>query len=1337
MNRIYSTFFIIFIISFPLHTETALPVSVEKKTASNQLSSIDLIQKRTKQSLLLNHVNSFSIKKSNLELFASGYWKSTAGGTINFNINKNYTQFSFKPFFTQSGNFSLWLLINKQWYFETEVFDDLVNSIAAFGYFGTSNSPIRHIRIGNSGITFPSRYPFIQIGGGKQINPGIMAAFSGKSWMADIVLRYDSGEYRQKVFYGNTERQEIHIPISQWSKSMYFYIPGVTNTNNLLQVYIKKKKSWIELDQADYTFDQKNNTLSLHTAAPNGVAVFAPVLFNGGTMNATLENHIHTLKDPINSCEEIAAIIKPPNDSSYYETIHGVTCLVIKQKDVFSPFEIASRYNIDSKIQTAIFIRNTATKQKESRYIIKQTHNTLINKNLQNIRYIEVAPTNNSSTIKKLLPFSSDSPEIYVLQKEKKNAHHEIMYYQYIPAPTFYLSQNAQPGTINVYRNDIPEFAFTYNEQTHTVTLTQQPAKNEKIRITWITSNPYKKQGSVTAGIGGQWTPITGLDMSIGAGLQWSPNTKGVSSYTDKAGGTFILSSGLSYKYEGLDVGTKAAFYLQKGDVKQIHAISSMNKDEADFFLDNPPYTDLTIQSDYFVSLDSQALSKNNPVVNQINAGNKNHCAKITIKNTTHASLTHDITIAKNFNTAAFNEYKSVSFFIKDSDSNRLFSTALGKMYISFFNENNLVLESVIFDQSIIKNNIWNKITIDLQKKTISVNNVNLSKTQGKVTFYDNTTGANIFKIKVTDSTFTNNEKKIFFFDELFLEESILTSTFKSNSFINYKKGKILSSKNNIPIFSNLSIFCNTDIVKKQNSSFPAIHGEIDSSIDVWRIHLNAGLSLRDAFKKKSPVIESYYHNIIIPIFYFTASELFFINQYTKKLNRENTLHLNYYLDLFYQTSILYENTSVIQEYSASITPRIPKTKAGIFYIKTAISLVQEYEIKNSPSLKGYTKAWSESLQNAYSAGNSDARYRNENLKFFFSWTNTEKKTPFFVEKINFSATTKSHYSHTGIREKAEITNYTFNMPIVLDLFVLNIHSEREAIYTKKNTASSNYKEDLYELFSGIAVQSWIFTSPHIYDLFDPSLTKKIQGKHSNTDQFVFSNLYKLTIKRNFFNSIHDSYIPTAVNAEIKRMTYSKPALHHSADNYQFLFSLKYTALNLFSSYGLYGLPQSYKYDEFNRTYSLEILSGNNYTYYTFNSFHHFSFTLNDNKNISIKNMFFIKVKKDPSHTRIDGWKNKTVASFSWNEGASLTEIIIRKFSDIPLKNTRTSSVSLELITLAAQNHPAVTVEFTHDQKTSIGQHGEIRLFANLSVSFLHATTNVSLGGGISGQINY
>ncbi|UTC74322.1 hypothetical protein E4O03_08715 [Treponema sp. OMZ 792] len=559
---------------------------------------IDLIKKRTGENKAGQYFKNFD--EENTVLFLDGFWDMEFLGLSSFEFFDGYAKVnSFQGVFKQKANLALLLLLNNEFYFETLYKDDYKKSTLAFGYFGKEESPIKHIRAGNSNIKFPLNYGYIDTGGGKFISPGIMGTFAGENWSGDTVLRYESSEYNSKTYYGNTEIIENKISINAWQKARHFYIPVDNLYGKPVLVFVKDFAGgqWRPLSPDEFAVDPRLKTLSLKKSYPEGVALnYFDLEANPGDPNNPANKHLGNVTDyfsvlgSIPAINEIIASIHP--DVSWYkENVFGKDLLVLK-KNNFSPFEIASRYEAPESSNSSLSIVDTHTQSEVLNFEASVESAGSFLGDFQKLKFIQVLNPSQGydfSIIEQMFPFRKTDSKIYLPgNSDESDLSLQIFCKNYLPSPGFILPDTAIPGSIRVFKNKIRIFDFDYNESNHNLTIHEPVLSNDIIEIQWKEALTYSDSGLVRFAGGAHWRPVSGLDMFFAGSGDWEI-TKQKFNPID----TYKLSTGLNYKNQTIKTGSVFGFEAgvdRKLSAKE-QAYSFQNKSYFNYSLDGPLYS--------------------------------------------------------------------------------------------------------------------------------------------------------------------------------------------------------------------------------------------------------------------------------------------------------------------------------------------------------------------------------------------------------------------------------------------------------------------------------------------------------------------------------------------------------------------------------------------------------------------------------------------------------------------------------------------------------------------------------------------------------------------------
>lgn len=1109
--------------------------------STNITDETEIIKKRTGENKAGIYFK--NIEQNKAILFLDGFWDAEVFASATFEFFKGYSKInSFQPIFKQKANLSLWLFLNKQFYFDILYKDDYKKSVLALGYFGKDDSYIKHIRAGNSGIKFPSNYGFIKSGGGNIIAPGIMGVFAGKNWNADIMFRYESSEYNSKTYYGKNEVVKTKVDIANWAKAQYFYIPTGNLYGKSLRVFVKdySHSDWRELPANEFSINTREQTLTLKKSFPNGAAI---EYFFSPSEETTINEFLSGIKTYFSSINEIKDLIKE-DISDYKKDNNGKNILLLKEENNFSPFEIASRYN-SSKNNTYDFIKliETSTENEATGFDIYINSSELFTDTFEKITFIQTSVKNeeyNFNNPKQMFPFADTDAKIYI----PKTLHNitsskSVLYGNYIPVSEFLLNENTIPGTIRVYKNKMEVFNFSYNENTNIITLKQEILPNDLIEIQWQEGKTYSDSGVIKFAAGIHWHPVKELDIFFAGAGDWQ-----ISKQKKELFDSYKLSSGIKFSKYNITTGSEFGF---------------------------------------------------------------------------------DAIINRNTKTK----------------------------------EQNYIFE--------------NK------------------------TYFDYTVNDTIYE------------------------------------------------KNNQPIFSNPHIYIDGTFKTISQNKRVKINSKMESSIDLWKINLAGTLSLQNKNENNithNNIVESYGHSVVIPIYFFNASEYFFINQNEEVLRRTCMLGFEKYVSVNYLTAIDYNKEFTNQKIQAVISPIIPKQAFGIFYSALSFSVSQKYKTLFNTSNLGYTKAWTNSLIDMYSAGVHKAENRNSALKIIFNlFSDTAPSVKnAALSGFNFEGSAAAKIYNTTNSQCEEETKFSISIPFSVKTIFFTPIFERKILKQKSETQmqyEKKYSDDIRSLFIGMGEQYWLFSKPIFYDLIDKKINKQIQL--NNLHNYIFYNSYGVYISRLISTTISDLYVPLEFNTKFSRIVKSEKSFPQASNMYSLDFLIKYTALNISGKYGYFNVFKWYEQDELNRVYKWNFYFGKDFFKFKFNSFHSLYYFFGSRSRITFENDFnCTAIKLKGSKIKPEEWKEKFSFSFVSESNYSLPHLIIQSFSKISLSNSREEKFSVELSQKINSKKLNYMLSFKHSQITKIGEHGEIKLFAELSgASTDRNSFLLNITAGISGKIEY
>ena len=548
----------------------------------------------------------------------------------------------------------------------------------------------------------------------------------------------------------------------------------------------------------------------------------------------------------------------------------------------------------------------------------------------------------------------------------------------------------------------------------------------------------------------------------------------------------------------------------------------------------------------------------------------------------------------------------------------------------------------------------------------------------------------------------------------------------KNHFYFNYKDKKEFS------IFSNPRVSLDFDLNRSDKLS---LHSNTELGVDIWKFSFDGKISLQDNINNKD-IIESVGHIIKMPIYFFYMDEFFFINTNESLLSRTNKIKFEKYISFDHLTSVNYDRRFVYQQVISSISPMIPETNVGNFFMEFKINLYQKY-LKNYNLYTGnYAVAWKDSLIASYSVGAENPLLRNESLSFVFNWSYPKEmnySSGFNILGFNFDS--KIYATNNLISEKNENITYSFRIPLAFNEVFITPFWERLASKQISFRRSLNYEDDFNSLFVALKEQYWFFATPIIYDIFDRSILHKIQYLNNN---YSFSNTYGLDVSRLISNTLKDLYTPLEFNMFFTRTIRSNNSNINAHEYYKLRFNIRYTALDVFMIKYSNGIFKNINQDELSRDYDFYFIFSKDYFTFYFDSIHKIYFYQYGDNKIGFENKFDIEVEKIDKSFIAKAWKEDISFLYSFRGYRSLTNMLLSLFKKFTLVDEREEKLTVSIFRQTYSSIIDYKFTFRHTQKTKIGENGQIKMFADVSIaSTRRSSVLLNLTFGIAGKVEY
>lgn len=512
-------------------------------------------------------IYNFGINDNNVEFVLDGTWETRLDSFLNITIDNGTSTMSFTPpVFTQAVDLSSWILINNTWYFESSFQEEFTKNTVAAGYIGGDGDPVRHVRLGNSGIVFPDSYTFVSIGGGAAIAPGVMGTFAGKNWNADAIVRYDAAASRTMTLAGMNEVTDEYVNITNFVRGKWFVLPESPITG-AVSVYVTDKdgeysdssprvagRRWRKLEQAEFTVHGTDGTLELKTETAESVAVFyyGRYAVSSGVPGSALASFVGETRDYFDAISAALPSGYLPDPASpgyqaqlaarFLVDVNGQTALLVRERGHFSPFEILSRYRAENSSPELVY---TGTGISPSQLAVSDYDGV----------YVEAYRTDGNAAMEtrdcaSRFPLAYEFPRMYLPSGggQKTDTDLSVRNRSWKPVSNIALGANAIAGTIQVTRNGISDTAFSFDDETGILTLQKDPSTNETVRITWYDTDDTARNATLTLAGGARWHVTDSVSLFSSTALRWNVTKNGFTDSGEQSPGSLIISAGTEYQ---------------------------------------------------------------------------------------------------------------------------------------------------------------------------------------------------------------------------------------------------------------------------------------------------------------------------------------------------------------------------------------------------------------------------------------------------------------------------------------------------------------------------------------------------------------------------------------------------------------------------------------------------------------------------------------------------------------------------------------------------------------------------------------------------------------------
>lgn len=548
------------------------------------------------------------IGKAEMEFLARGYWEGNAAGTLTLEKDSEGWDFAAgTPVFRQQVDLSVFFMLNRQWYFEADFADEFKKNTVAAGFYGKESNPLKEVRIANRGIEFPAGYSIDLfsrgIGGGDNQAPGLFMHFEDpredmKKWKADFAMRYDMTEQHYALYYGKNSVSTSNISPASYIAGQFFVLPEESGLiDKIRAVYVESSggsytdnygRKFKKLAEDMYLIQKNRSTLVLSKDAggtrKNSVLPSIIVEFT----EEPKESDFGSYSDSSSFLGKIQEFFGKEIDLSSFgykiiTEMSGRKMLLIQNSTGFSPFTIASRYDLGIVSNAAVLVASSTTEQKAEGYNITITDDfeTLLNSSFysQTHTYAEVYTDTKTYSgapgPEERYPLAGELPGFYLGYTEKTDI--TIQVQNFTPVKNYDIGTDAASASVRVYKNSILDSGAKYDRETGTVTLSSAVSDSDKIYITWNQDSGNAEEGAVAAQAAFAFTPNQFFTWDFSAAANWTVNPyREYAEYGRPSQGYVTGETGISIKKGGFSFSNAVAGTLENRNVTGLYRADGM-----------------------------------------------------------------------------------------------------------------------------------------------------------------------------------------------------------------------------------------------------------------------------------------------------------------------------------------------------------------------------------------------------------------------------------------------------------------------------------------------------------------------------------------------------------------------------------------------------------------------------------------------------------------------------------------------------------------------------------------------------------------------------------------
>ncbi|MEJ2663437.1 MAG: hypothetical protein P8107_05225, partial [Spirochaetia bacterium] len=512
--------------------------------------------------------------------------------------------------------------------------------------------------------------------------------------------------------------------------------------------------------------------------------------------------------------------------------------------------------------------------------------------------------------------------------------------------------------------------------------------------------------------------------------------------------------------------------------------------------------------------------------------------------------------------------------------------------------------------------NRWRKIIIDLENRTVSVDDTQVA---GAAVTADNYDSLLFFSIAVN---YTDGGTLLI--DELHLRDpdGAIGGAFALKSDISFPG--TLAAVGGVPLFSDLNI--HEDFLAV-TPGFAGLYGDPSRNMSTNNLtELSCGLlgtELSADFNLQGVDTDwtvSGGHRVKIPR---QASPIVFIDRFSlrerswgRELSRGNELNLSLTgigtLNLSQSTQS--QEQILIQNWDGNLN----------FFLASPYLVTLTTDIATSSADFVYKdRMYFDSWISAYTYLLPWEQGAVQDRRWDYSVVQNLETTPVGA-RLELDSGYKSYEITSTSRTQINTLELLLNLPIKLGTLTITPGYRRTLRTTRLLGNSGSFSGDLDELFTEYGVQEYFWTFIPFDELFDPQCESRFREKNPDIQKAYYKPEATLALIRPFGSNLWDIFLPSQVDLSLGKEFVQQDTLYDDAT----VFSLKTrsNAINLFGSSGAFAIFNFYTIDQYSTAVSLDLRydKDNSLDTYSFSLENQFQFENEVKNTLVFHNLFAV-----------------------------------------------------------------------------------------------------------------